>query len=57
MYLEYTTNLQPSEYISWETKSPIIIFVIKQEQYIIVRLKFHHRLPSILYAYHFYYRV
>ena len=35
----HTINLLPGEYINSETLSPIIIFVMKQDKYIIVGLK------------------
>ena len=35
----HTINLLPSEYVNSETMSPIIIFVMKQDKYIIVGLK------------------
>ena len=35
----HTINLLPSEYINWEIMSLIIIFVMKQDRYIIVGLK------------------
>ena len=35
----HTINILPSEYINSETMSPILIFVMKQDKYIIVGLK------------------